>query len=392
MLSINRKEWTAVVGFMSVGLVIGYLGPVLNIAAEELQFDADRIGLLMSAYFGASMPAMAMGLIPWIQIGRSIALTIGAIMILIACVLGWMSTSFPLLISSTLTMGFGLGLYQIGVNTYALDGVAEMPEKKQAGRLTYLQFYFGIGAILSPLLVSLAVDVLDNWRLIYPMLALGGVLPLTIINAMKLTPAKAPAGSEHSGKRLSLKLSAAIWFMLVAGAVYATLEGLTFTWLPYFWDQSYSSPFVTGSFTVSLFWVFFSISRILAQLIIDHFPPKTTVLIGGGLIGATLATWVIAGNSQWASIVCIVLLATVYACMFPTIFLVFKQMLPGDASEVTALYFVFMTVVVSVTSYSIGYLVDWFGIRSIPVILLIMTFIYLAFFKLSISRHRKVTG
>ena len=377
MFRITREDASSVFGYITIGLMMGQVGPLLSAASVDLGVDSSMIGNTIAIYYGTSILGILLGFFVIKRIGKAPFLLAGTLMMTIAYALGTFVNSPVALLVLTVFTGFGLGIYQIGINSLAVDRSSVYPLAKQAGRLTFLQFFFGMGAVTSPLLVDLSHQQFHNWRISYLLVLLLGLLVMLILLIRDLKHQTLTAGDQdramhpvdpsektavqpiHWGRLLILLL-------LVAG-IYTGLETSMFNWISYYWDQRYvPGALLTGAKASSVFWLVFSLSRAFMGQLVARMGAWNALVTFAVLILILVLLWSICLPVWWVMLGIIVLIALLMGCIFPTTMVIISRQQEGDSSSILSVFFVLTTAVASVVPIGIGMITKRWDVGAFP--------------------------
>ena len=171
----------AYVAFVSLGLPAGLLGVAWPTLRSEFSLPLDAIGLMfISNTVGYLLSSLFIArLIGRFGIGQ---LLIFSSLATAVSLLGTpLAPAWLLIILLSAIGGFGSGVMDAGLNTYL---AAEYNE----GQMQWLHASFGVGATLSPLIVTLSLSTTSSWRSGY--LFVGAVMVIMVI---AFAPIKRPA-------------------------------------------------------------------------------------------------------------------------------------------------------------------------------------------------------
>lgn len=383
---IGKEDLSSVAGFMTLGLMMGQLGPLLSAASADLGVDAQAIGNSISVFFGVSIVGIVSGLL-WIRhLGKERFLLLASLLLLVAYA-GGLAIRGPLgLLAITVLTGLGLGMYQIGINSLAVDRTSSWAEGDQAGRIAYLQFFFGVGAVVAPLLVDLSHLHLHNWRLSYGMILVLGPLGVAAGMIRDLRASRTLAGNGVAAGEVPAppQLHAIQWrwplvVMLLLAALYTALETSMFNWLSFYWDQRFnSSIWVTGARASAVFWFVFSISRAGMGMVVARVGAWRSLLSFGILISAMIAIWAGFAPGPWGLLPIVVGIALLMGCMFPTILVLVSRQQPGDSSQIVGVLFVLITASATLAPIGIGQICKRLDIGLYPWTLLGIALLFVA--------------
>ncbi len=288
------------IAFIMVGLPTGLLGVAWPTMRTDFALPLDAMGLLLISstvgYFLASF-----------FIARLISrFGIGSLLIFSSLASAVTFFGYPLapawsvIVAIGTLGGFGGGVLDAGLNTYL---AAEYKESE----MQWLHAFFGIGATLSPIIMTASLSLFSSWR---PGYVFVGLLMVIIGGAFWFThstwkaPKKISEASTESGAegRGLMDYQTSVWeslrhpqtwvgillFLLYTGAE-LTLGNWTYT---LFTESRGISPQVAGIWAGG-FWAIFTIGRILGGLY-AHRVRLNTLMIGAmslALAGSILFWW-----------------------------------------------------------------------------------------------------
>lgn len=290
----------AYVAFLMLGLPTGFLGVAWPTLRVEFALPLDAMGLLLfsstAGYFLASF--FIARLINRFGIGTllifsSLASALAAFGYSVAPVWG-------VIIAIGLFAGLGSGILDTGLNTYL---AAEYKESE----MQWLHACFGIGATLSPLIMTISLSQFTSWR---PGFIFVGILMTLITGAFWFTYSawKAPKKPSETNTEIGkdqpglMDYRTSIWksllhpqtwlgimmFLLYTGVEF-TLANWTYT---LFTEGRGIDPQIAGIWAGG-FWATFTVGRILGGLY-AHRIRINTLMVGAmtlALVGAIIFWW-----------------------------------------------------------------------------------------------------
>ena len=379
MYKIGKQDFSAIFGFITIGLMLGHIGPLLSAASEELGVEAGVVGNTIAVYYGVSIVGILAGFFLIKRMGKESFLMVGSLLLVLAYSMGLVIDSTLDLFLVTLFLGLGLGVYQIGINSLAVDRISAFPLKQQSGRLAFMQFFFGVGAVTSPLLVDLSHSWLGNWRYSFSMILLLGPLLTAVILMVDLKRLRSlkTGKTERGSKEIQdskdfhrIHWSGVLIMMLILVCLYTSLETSVFNWLSYYWDQGHAaSSLLTGARVSAVFWLGFCFSRLMMGWFVVKFGEwKAMISFSSVILGMILAWWLL--NPSWYLLLgMVVIISLMMGCMFPTIMMVISRLQPGDSSLVVGLLFVLSTASASIVPIGIGKAIKSYDISAYPLLL-----------------------
>jgi fucose permease len=290
----------AYIAFIALGLPVSLIGVAWPTLRAELSLPLDALGLLLiSSTIGYLISSFIIArLISRFGIG---SLLIFSSLISAVALVGYtVAPSWSIIIIMGALGGFGSGTVDAGLNTYL---AAEYNE----GQMQWLHACFGIGATLSPLIMTASLALFSSWRPAYIIIATLNAI-MAICFFLTLPAWKRPnqvstgaAGSDNAERGL-MDYHTSLWetilrvvtwigilmFLLYTGAEF-TLGNWTYT---LFTEGRGVSPQLAGLWAGG-FWATFTIGRVLAGAYAHRIRLKT-MMYGAlvlALVGAILFWW-----------------------------------------------------------------------------------------------------
>jgi fucose permease len=290
----------AYIAFTMVGLPVGLLGVAWPTMRAGFGLPLDAMGtLLISSTLGYFLASFFIArMINRYGIG---ALLIASSILSALAAFGYtLAPAWWVIVGLGVLAGFGGGILDSGLNTY-------MAAEYRESEMQWLHAFFGLGATLSPLVMTVSLSRFLSWR---PGYIFFGVLMAVLTAAFWLTysawraPRKIPevaAPGGQAGPGL-MDYQTSIWtsllhpqtwvgillFLIYTGAE-LTLGNWTYT---LFTEGRGISPQVAGLFAGG-FWAVFTIGRVLGGLYAHRFHINTLLFsaIGLCLFGSILFWW-----------------------------------------------------------------------------------------------------
>ncbi len=287
----------AYMAFVVLGMPVSLMGVAWPTLRTELSLPLDALGLLLiSSTIGY--------LISSISIARLIyRFGIGSLLIF-ACLLSAVAfigytivPSWAVIVVMGAVGGFGTGVMDAGLNTYL---AAEYKESE----MQWLHASFGLGATLSPLIMTASLALFASWRPAYifvaTMMAIMAICFFLTLPAWKRPKQLSTETAEgEDAKRGIMDYHTSLWatllrlvtwisillFLLYTGAEF-TLGSWTYTVLT---EGRGVSPQLAGLWAAG-FWATFTIGRVLAGLY-AHRIRLNTMMYGAMALALVGAIW-----------------------------------------------------------------------------------------------------
>jgi fucose permease len=307
--------------FFLIGLLVAVYGPLIPILRSTFGGSATAASLLVSAHFAGSVLGVLMA---GAAERRStfgtrflVELTVvsaGAFVLVVA-------PSWPALLGGAFLLGLGFGGLDLDLNVYFASAYGE----RGAVVLNLLSAAFGVGAVAGPLLVVVTDGNRFGIGLTYLALALV-TMPL-LAGARTAPPARPPRGSATAFGRPLILAAFLVLFLLYVGA-----ETGVASWAATYLIEVAGAGADTAAGATAIFWIAFTLGRLLAAPLSLRLPPARLVPLTLLLATASmaLAWWPPAAGYSF------VLTGLFLAPVFPTALSWLVQVTPA-AGTATAL-------------------------------------------------------
>lgn len=278
--------------FVLIGANDGAVGVLLPSIIAQYGITTATASLLFPAgAVGYVAAALASGLLLE-RLGRRAFLLLGTGAFIVGAALVLAAPSFSLLLPSFLLIGSGLAILDAGLNAY----VAGLP--RSVGLLNYLHAFYGAGALLGPLIVSLILATSGRWNATYLVWVMAGALVLVGFR-FAFGPLQRPlplpasaAGAARNPLTLALR-SPLVWLAAVFLFVYVGVEVSLGAWSYSLLTEGRHLPALTASWMVSGYWLGLMVGRIAVGRVADRWSVGRLLqgCIAGGLV-SVLLVWV----------------------------------------------------------------------------------------------------
>jgi MFS transporter, FHS family, Na+ dependent glucose transporter 1 len=302
---------TYYLAFILLGLTTAVTGPTLPALANNTSsridqisaiFIAGSLGYLIGSWFGGRaydrLPSNR--LIP----SALIVLTLGVVYIPI-------SSELSLLVLVIFILGISQGVLDVGGNTLLLW----IHGPRVGPYMNGLHFFFGVGALLSPIAVAQIVSISGDIQWVYWLFGLVA-LPLAVWTWFLPNP---PPREKHSSENrspvnITLLLLFMVFFFLYVGAEIGYGN----------WIFTYTTTLQLGTpmaaaYLTSAFWGFFTLSRLAGIPISIRVAPNK--ILFADLIGCliSLGLLIVGANSTQILWIGTIILGISMASIFPTL-------------------------------------------------------------------------
>lgn len=271
---LNKKYFiTYAVSFISLGLAMASLGPLLPFLADNVGVSLAQVSFLFTANsLGYLIGSSGGGRLYDHFKGHRLMMIALALMILMSVLIPFASMFFILMVI-IFFLGLGLGLLDIGGNVNLLW----VFQSKVGPYMNALHFSFGIGAFLSPIIIH-NVMKLTGGSLTWPYWTLAILFLPSMIGLWLLRSPENPEkeSTEQEGGSVDFRLVA---LMMVLFFAYVGVEGGFGGWIfTYALEEGIANE-AAASYMNSIFWGALTLGRLISIPLAQKLTPSK-LLIG----------------------------------------------------------------------------------------------------------------
>ncbi|NIM93092.1 MAG: MFS transporter [Anaerolineales bacterium] len=368
----------------------GLLGIAWPSMRADFSIPLDSLGILLFAAVAGYMTSSFLSGTLIAKMGVGSLLAVSCAMTGSALVGYSLVPSWWMMVILGVLAGLGAGAIDAGLNTYAASNFSE-------GLMQWLHASYGIGVMLGPIIMTIALTTLNSWRVGYRVvgafqfaMAACFVLTLPMWNRKthsagseepkRLTDYKTPMGETLRQPRVWL--SALLFFMYVGAEI--SLGTWTYSLLI---ESRGINPAVAGLW-VGGFWAIFTVGRVVAGLYANRVGVNYLVqsCLVGALLGAVLLVW---NPFEAANLLAVVLIGFSIAPIFPA--------LMSGTSERVGANFAANTIGMQMTATGLGaavipallgVLARQFSLEIIPICLMMVFLGLFGFYRLSMTTKK----
>ena len=338
-----------------MGLGWNFIGPSLPAMRAEFSLSLATVGIVFPlATLGFALAVVVAGYVVD-GYGRRPAL-IGASLMLGIGYLGWgFAPHWAVTVMFMIFTGAGLGCIDIITNVMASDASSG----NRVAELNRLHMFFGLSAVLSPLLIGLSLDF--NWRL--PMLAIGLLGFATLPFAMRVRlPETATLERLSRANVVPMARNGVIVTVTAVLVLYIWVEVSMIGWGVTYLTDVFHEPYGRSTAVVSLFWGAIFLGRLAMVWLARHFSTEQTLQIP---LIVSVPLLLALGLAPSAPVVYAVvfLLGLCVAPVFPTMFALALQRFPRRPGTVAILLLLGAAVGGVLPPYVIGIVAETLSFR-----------------------------
>ena len=311
-----RKRWlsaAAYSGIFAFGIVMALLGAVLPLLSARFHLNMAQAGTLFLV-MNSAMLVTSLAIGPLLdRFGMKPPLTTGPLLVGIALALIARAWSYSVLLAAVLVLGAGGAVLNSTTNTLIADVHCD-PRRKSAA-LNLLGVFFGIGALLVPLIIGGVVEALGLEPILYIAIALV-LITAAIAMAQRFPPPKQEGAfvlKEFGGlARDPLVLSYAGLLFFESGNEFI-LGGFVSSYLVREVGMAVSA----ASYLLTCYWAALMAARILISRILLVISGEVLVRWSAALTAVSVVL-LLAARGPAVGFIAVVLLGAGIAGIYPT--------------------------------------------------------------------------
>lgn len=258
------------IAFFFSGFTTILIGPLIPIFAQSLKLDNSQLAYLFPIQIAGSLTGTAM---TWWFSKHSTYLTATRIgMLLMGLGIFVLSLGkVDLIFAGLFINGIGIGLSLPSINML----VVELFPDKTASALNFLNFFWGLGAILCQPMIESFRSGLDVSRPAYILIA-GTVGSGIAMLFMKHSKRQWQDSSEKTDFR-TVWLRPIAWFLAIFNFIHIGFETSMGGWLPQLTNEL---GFIVAVTPLVLFYIFFVVGRLASGIIFRNVSENMSILVG----------------------------------------------------------------------------------------------------------------
>lgn len=348
-------------GFVLLGIAAGVGGVLIPSQISDYHIDKVTFGLTFLTFSaGYLLSALGNGALV-ARLGVRVQLSLGTAVFLAASVATGVRPPFPVLVALSVVSGAGCGVIDSGLNAF----VSTLPG--HTSLLNYMHAFFGVGALIGPLLASKMLVAGYPWQDVYLVLAV--IAAPVLVGCAVLLPRWVPPPAGHErGAPLTLALRLpAVWIAAIFLCLYVGAEVSVGNWGFTFLRQERGQGALLAGSVVSVYWAGLTLGRFVINAVASRIGLSLAKMVYAclaGVGGAVLLAWW--GPGSVLSILGFGLLGFFFGPVFPTTVAVMPRLAPARLVPSAIGFLVGMSVVGgAIFPYVAGALAQGIGIGSL---------------------------
>lgn len=226
-------RWLTYLMFMMFAMTSDSVGVIIKEVKVAFSVTNTQASLMHSLpMLGIALSGLFLGFLAD-RYGRKTTIIIGLMMFGLACYAFLVANDFVLIVSLMTLSGVAVGVFKTGA--LALIGDISTSTKQHTSTMNGAEAFFGVGAIIGPLIVAYLVSQGVPWQWLY--VIAGGVCTLLILGAVLVKYPKYTAHADTVEKvsfKQSLKLMKNPYAMgfSIGAFLYVAAESAIYVWMP----------------------------------------------------------------------------------------------------------------------------------------------------------------
>lgn len=300
--------------FISLGLPDSLLGAGWPVMHTELGVSVSFMGIISMVISGGTIISSLLSDKLTHKFGTR-AVTVASVFLTVAALFGFsFSGSFSMLIIFAVPYGLGAGAIDAALNNY-------VALHYKAKHMSWLHCFWGVGAIISPFIMSFALKNL-NWnggyRIVgFIQLAIA-LLLLVTLPVWKINKTESTADTKRVGLTAALKIKG-VPSLLIGFFAYCAAEATAMYWAStYFTEVKGISGDRAASFA-ALFYIGITLGRFASGFITERLGDRRMILLGTGVLACGIMTLLIPVQSYVTAFAAFLVIGFGCAPIYPCI-------------------------------------------------------------------------
>lgn len=300
--------------FISLGLPDSLLGAGWPVMHTELGVSVSFMGIISMVISGGTIISSLLSDKLTHKFGTR-AVTVASVFLTVAALFGFsFSGSFSMLIIFAVPYGLGAGAIDAALNNY-------VALHYKAKHMSWLHCFWGVGAIISPFIMSFALKNL-NWNSGYRIvgfiqLAIA-LLLLVTLPVWKINKTESTADTKRVGLTAALKIKG-VPFLLIGFFAYCAAEATAMYWAStYFTEVKGISGDRAASFA-ALFYIGITLGRFASGFITERLGDRRMILLGTGILACGIMILLIPVQSYMTAFAAFLVIGFGCAPIYPCI-------------------------------------------------------------------------
>lgn len=227
-------RWLTYLMFMMFAMTSDSIGEIIKEVKIAFSVTNAQASLMHSLpMLGIALSGLFLGFLAD-KLGRKPTIIIGLALFGVACYSFMVANDFILIVSLMTLSGVAVGIFKTGA--LALIGDISTSTKQHTSTMNGAEAFFGVGAIIGPLIVAYLIHVGVAWQWLY--VIAGGVCTVLIVGALFVKYPTYSKDASASAEKVSLLKSLALiknpyaFGFSVGAFLYVAAESAIYVWMP----------------------------------------------------------------------------------------------------------------------------------------------------------------
>ncbi|MWV47368.1 MFS transporter [Paenibacillus sp. HJL G12] len=345
---------TVFVGFIIFGFSENIKGPAIPRIQSDFGIDEMQLGTLLSLNSLGYLLACSFTAFLTRKLGiKFVSLTAFGGMAA-SGVLIFLSKSYPLFSSSYFLMYIGNGMLEIAL---AILG-ARIFVRNTGTMMNLAHFFYGLSSTVAPIIASglMSLTIFGNtvdWREMYLIMLALSIIPMVPAFFSRFAGDETPP--EHRVPLTSLMRDRGLWLIVLILSFGVVSEMSVGGWLVNFLEKAYHWNTASASGMLSIFFLCFSLARLLLGPVTDKIGFTLSLIILSGFSGLCTFTAILSGEQ---GAIFFALAGIGIAPIYPTVMAVIAKRYPNESDTAITFIVTMMGIGSVIGNYLIGAIID----------------------------------
>ncbi len=360
-------------GFVVLGVGNTLLGPALLSILGTFHISPSGSGPLFVTNTLGYTAAVLVGGPAADHFGKRASLSLGALLYLIGLVCFALAPVWILAILACGVIGLGGGVIDSGSNA-TMNDIAS-PEG-YAAEQSFLHTFFGIGALLGPLLIGACLALRAGWRPAWIVTAVAAAALVLLYSRLRLPVRRVAAEPVSLKGVVSLARDPLLLLLGLMIGAYVGAEVLVGDWVATFLQETYEMSKVAAATSVGLYWGGLALGRFFSGLLTRWFTGRQLLIAYTALSVAATIALVSAPNTPLV-LIALTITGIGYAAVFPLVMAIAGEMFPGMTGSTAGLLIAAASIMGTIFPWVGGVLVQYVDSRAAMLLALPATIVQL---------------
>lgn len=266
------------------------------------------------------------------RIGRRKTVLLSIVVTIMALLVPLLHYSFAMMLIAFSLLGIGNTLMQVSLNPLVSNIVSG---DRLASTLTFGQFVKAIASFLAPIIAAWAVIRFGDWKMLFPIFAVIGVIAVIALNFTKVKEMPVEHQSTF-GECLALLKDSSILMLFLGIMMHVGIDVGVNTTAPKLLIERTSMALAQAGYATSIYFLFRTVGSLSGAFILAKYSSKTFFLVSITMIGlAILGLFLVQGAI--AIYFCIALIGFGNSNIFSIMFSQALLHLPSRNNEISGL-------------------------------------------------------